>query len=117
VAKRYIADNNDSCRNAKHRQQRQNTLATYVHPVVGDLPVSEVGKAHLLQILEPIGKTKPETAGRLRGRIETVLDAATARELRSGENPARWRGHTGQLPMPICLRSWRDYAIVGQWLL
>lgn len=93
MAERYIADNQDNWRNAKHRQQWQNTLTTYVYPVVGDVPVSEVGKAHVLQILEPIWKTKPETASRLRGRIETVLDAATARELRSGENPARWRGH------------------------
>lgn len=93
VAERYIADNRDSWRNTKHRQQWENTLSTYVYPVIGHLPVADVGKAHVLQILEPIWKSKPETASRVRGRMETVLDAATARELRSGENPARWRGH------------------------
>jgi integrase len=93
VAERYIADNRDSWRNPKHRQQWENTLASYVYPVIGDMPVAEVGKAHILEILEPIWKTKPETASRIRGRIETVIDAATARELRTGENPARWRGH------------------------
>lgn len=93
VAERYIADNRDSWRNPKHRQQWENTLASYVYPVIGDMPVAEVGKAHVLEILEPIWKAKPETASRIRGRIETVIDAATARELRTGENPARWRGH------------------------
>ena len=93
VSERYIADNRDSWRNPKHRQQWENTLSTYVYPIIGDMPVAEVGKAHVLKILEPIWKAKPETASRIRGRIETVIDAATARELRTGENPARWRGH------------------------
>jgi integrase len=93
VAERYIADNRDSWRNPKHRQQWENTLGTYVYPVIGDLPVAEVGKSHVLEILEPIWKAKPETASRIRGRIETVIDAARARELRTSENPARWRGH------------------------
>lgn len=97
VAERYIASNRDSWRNPKHRQQWENTLSTYVYPVIGELPVAEVSKAHVLQILEPIWKAKPETASRIRGRIETVLDAATARELRSGENPARWRGHLAHI--------------------
>ena len=97
VAERYIASNRDSWRNPKHRQQWENTLSSYVYPVIGELPVNEVGKAHVLQILEPIWKVKPETASRIRGRIETVLDAATARELRSGENPARWRGHLAHI--------------------
>jgi integrase len=97
VAERYIADNRDSWRNAKHRQQWENTLSSYVYPVIGDLPINDVGTAHVLEILEPIWKTKPETASRIRGRIETVLDAAKARELRTGENPARWRGHIAQI--------------------
>ena len=75
----------------------RNTLATYVYPVMGDLPVAEVGTAHVLKILEPIWKAKPETASRIRGRIETVLDAAKARGYREGENPARWRGHIAQI--------------------
>lgn len=64
---------------------------------VGDLPVAEVGTAHVLQILEPIWKAKAETASRVRGRMETILDAAKARGYREGENPARWRGHIAQI--------------------
>jgi integrase len=97
VAEAYIAHNEHAWRNAKHHQQWRNTLATYVYPVIGDLPVAEVSTAQVLQILEPIWKTKPETANRVRGRIEAILDAAKAREYRSGENPARWRGHLAQI--------------------
>jgi integrase len=97
VADAHIAANEESWRNAKHRQQWSNTLTTYAYPVIGDLPVSEIRTAHVLQILEPIWKVKPETASRVRGRIETILDAAKARGYREGENPARWRGHIAQI--------------------
>lgn len=97
VAEAYIGANEASWRNDKHRQQWRNTLATYVYPVMGELPVAEIGTAHVLQILEPIWKDKPETASRVRGRIETILDAAKARGYRQGENPARWRGHIAQI--------------------
>lgn len=93
VAETYIGANEESWRNDKHRQQWKNTLATYVYPVIGDLPVAEVATSHVLQILEPIWKTKAETASRVRGRMETILDTAKARGYREGENPARWRGH------------------------
>lgn len=97
VAEAYIAANEASWRNSKHRQQWRNTLASYVYPVMGDLPVAAIGTAHVLKILEPIWQDKPETASRIRGRIETVLDAAKARGYREGENPARWRGHIAQI--------------------
>lgn len=97
VAEAYIGANEGSWRNDKHRQQWKNTLATYVYPVIGELPVAEVGTAHVLQILEPIWKAKAETASRVRGRMETILDAAKARGYREGENPARWRGHIAQI--------------------
>jgi len=97
VATAYIAANEDSWRNPKHRQQWRNTLSTYVYPVIGDLPVAEVETVHVLKILEPIWKGKAETASRIRGRIETVLDSAKARGYRHGENPARWRGHLAQI--------------------
>jgi integrase len=100
VAEAYIGANEASWRNGKHRQQWRNTLATYVYPIVGELPVAEVGTAHVLKILEPIWQDKPETASRIRGRIETVLDAAKARGYREGENPARWRGHIAQILPP-----------------
>ena len=97
VATTYIAANEESWRNPKHRQQWGNTLASYVYPVIGDLPVADVETAHVLKILEPIWKGKAETASRVRGRIETILDSAKARGYRHGENPARWRGHLAQI--------------------
>jgi integrase len=100
VAEAYIAANEASWRNDKHRQQWKNTLATYVYPVMGDLPVADIATAHVLKILEPIWREKPETASRIRGRIETVLDSAKARGYREGENPARWRGHIAQILPP-----------------
>jgi integrase len=97
MATAYIAANEESWRNPKHRQQWANTLTTYVYPVIGDLPVGEVDTGHVLKILEPIWKGKAETASRVRGRIETILDNAKARGYRQGENPARWRGHLAQI--------------------
>ena len=97
VAETYIGANEGSWRNDKHRQQWKNTLSTYVYPVIGDLPVAEVATAHVLQILEPIWTAKAETANRVRGRMETILDTAKARGYRDGENPARWRGHIAQI--------------------
>jgi hypothetical protein len=80
-------------RNPKHRQQWENTLQQYADPVIGNVLVRDVQLAHVMKILEPIWTTKTETATRVRGRIESVLDWATVRGFRSGENPARWRGH------------------------
>jgi integrase len=86
--------------NPKHRQQWSNTLDTYAMPHMGDLPVGDVGTAHVLAALEPIWRTKPETAQRVRGRVEVVLNYAKTREWRAGENPARWRGHLSNLLAP-----------------
>ncbi len=108
VSEAYMGSNGDSWRNDKHRQQWKNTLATYVYPVIGDLPVAEVNTAHVLQIIEPIWKAKAETASRVRGRIETILDAAKARGYREGENPARWRGHIAQI-LPARARLTRGH--------
>jgi integrase len=108
VAEDYITANEESWRNAKHRQQWTNTLATYVYPVIGELPVADIGTAHVLQILEPIWKAKAETASRVRGRMETILDAAKARGYRDGENPARWRGHIAQI-LPARARLTRGH--------
>jgi integrase len=88
----YIKAHGPGWRNPKHRQQWSNTLATYCSPVIGHLPVGAVDVGLVLQILEPIWTEKPETAGRVRGRIEIVLDWARARGHRTGENPARWKG-------------------------
>lgn len=108
VSEVYMESNWDSWRNEKHRQQWKSTMATYVYPVIGDLPVAEVGTTHVLQILEPIWRAKAETASRVRGRIETILDAAKARGYREGENPARWRGHIAQI-LPARARLTRGH--------
>lgn len=88
-------------RNQKHGEQWYNTLATYADPVIGSLPLDEIDTEHILKILTPIWHTRTETASRLRGRIEWVLASATTRKLRSGQNPAAWRGHLETvLPRP-----------------
>lgn len=97
AAEAYINAHCDGWRNPKHRSQWGNTLETYVYPFMGDLPVQDVGLEHVLAALEPIWKIKTETASRVRGRIETILDWATARRYRTGENPARWKGHLDHL--------------------
>lgn len=93
----YLASHAASWRNAKHRAQWGSTLETYAHPHLGDVPTADVATGHVLAALEPIWRVKPETAARLRGRIEAVLDYARARGWREGENPAAWRGHLCEL--------------------
>ncbi len=85
----YIRANEDGWKNAKHRQQWANTLKTYVLPVMGKLPVAQVDVADVKTALDPIWGRKHETATRVRGRIEQILDYATAHKYRTGENPAR----------------------------
>lgn len=84
-------------RNDKHAGQWTSTLEAYAHPILGDLPVAGVDTGLVLRVLEPIWTEKPETATRVRQRIEAVLDWATARGYRAGDNPARWRGHLDKL--------------------
>nr|WP_295977048.1 site-specific integrase [uncultured Agrobacterium sp.] len=97
AAERYVKAHAAGWKNLKHADQWRNTLATYADPVIGSLSVAKVDTAHIMQIIEPIWAEKTETASRVRGRIESVLDWATARRYRSGENPARWRGHLDKL--------------------
>jgi integrase len=96
-AEAYINSHRAGWRNGKHAGQRSATLATYAHPIIGALPVQAIDTGLVLKVIEPIWTTKPETAGRLRGRIENVLDFAKAGGHREGENPARWRGHLDKL--------------------
>ena len=101
AAERYIKAHSKTWKNAAHRQQWTATLKTYVYPVFGSLPVSEVRTPHVLKAIEPLWSAKPETASRIRGRIEKILDWAAARELRSrGDNPALWRGHLDKVLPP-----------------
>jgi integrase len=96
-AEAYIKAHRVGWRNGKHAAQWEATLATYAEPVVGTLSVQAIDTALVLKCLEPIWTEKPETAGRVRGRIEAVLDWAKVRGFRTGENPARWRGHLDKL--------------------
>jgi integrase len=97
AAENYIAAHRAGWRNAKHAAQWTTTLATYVNPVFGDLPVQTIDVALVMKVIEPLWKRAPETASRTRGRIEAVLDWAKVRGYRTGENPARWRGHLDHL--------------------
>lgn len=97
VAALYIAAHEAGWRNPKHRAQWASTLEAYAYPHMGDLPMGDVETAHVMAALEPIWRSKPETATRLRGRIEAVIDYAKARGWRTGENPARWRGHVANM--------------------
>jgi integrase len=93
----YIAAHKTGWKNPKHAAQWPSTLETYVYPVFGFLPVQAIDTGLVMKAIEPIWTTKPETASRVRGRIEAILDGAAARGYRQGENPARWRGHLDKL--------------------
>lgn len=101
AAARFIRQHRHAWINRKHTHQWIATLKTYARPVIGQLPVDQITTAHLLAILTPIWQTRTETAKRVQGRIERILDAARAQGHRSGDNPARWRGHLQSiLPSP-----------------
>ena len=92
-AEAFLEDKEKEWKNPKHRQQWRNTLQSYVYPFIGKLDVDEIELPHVLACLEPIWHSKTETAVRVRGRIETVLDWAQVRKYRKKENVARWKGH------------------------
>ena len=97
--------------NIKHANQWDATLRMYAYPVIGDLPVAAVNAQLILKVLQPIWTTKSETAVRLRGRIERVLDWATSAGYRTGDNPARWRGHLDNLlAKPSKIRTVQHHA-------
>lgn len=122
AALKYIAAHEASWRSDKHRSQWRNTLRDHVSPIIGSLPVRSIDTALVLKVLEPIWQTKTETAGRVRARIEVVLDWAKVRGYRTGENPARWRGHLDHL-LPakskikrVAHHSALPYAEIGTFL-
>jgi integrase len=118
VADGYLAVHEIGWRNGKHRQQWKNTLASYAYPHMGAVPVADVNTAHVMTVLEPIWRSKPETASRLRGRIESVLDYAKARGWRTAENAARWRGHVeNMLPKRTKVRAVVHHAALPwRWI-
>lgn len=109
-AEAYIAAHRDGWKNPKHAKQWDATLEAYAYPMFGDLPASRVDVALVTQVLDPIWKTKTETASRLRGRIEAILDWAKTRGYRDGENPARWRGHLENVfPLRSAVRTVKHF--------
>jgi integrase len=96
-AQDYYDAHEGDWKNPKHKVQFLSTLREYAYPHIGKLPVAEVNTALVLRCIEPIWKDKRETASRVRGRIERVLDYATVRGYRTGDNPARWDGHLSEV--------------------
>ena len=97
AAATYMATHRVAWKNDKHAAQWTSTLETYAYPLLGELSIQAVDTTLVMKVIEPIWAKKPETANRVRGRIETILDWATVRGYRQGENPARWRGHRDKL--------------------
>jgi integrase len=113
AAAQFLEAHEGTWKNPKHRQQWRNTLATYAAPVLGGLPVAEIGAPEVVKVLDPIWQDKPETAFRVRGRIERILDWAKVRGYRAGENPARWRGYLDKVfPARAKLRKVKHHAAV-----
>ena len=93
----YIESHKDGWKNAKHVSQWKNTLNTYAYPVIGHLPVQQIDIDLVLKVIQPIWRTKTETASRVRQRIENILDWATVMKYRQGDNPALWRGRLDKI--------------------
>jgi integrase len=107
----YIKTHEASWKSAVHRQQWRNTLKTYVYPIIGGVPVADIDTALAMRVLESIWSKIPETASRVRGRCECIIDWAKAREYRTGENPFRWRGHLDKLlPAKTKVRKVQHHA-------
>jgi integrase len=107
----YIAERQAGWTNPKHAGQWTSTLETYAKPVLGDLRVDRIETDHVLAVLRPIWATKTETASRVRQRVEAVLDSATVQKKRTGDNPARWRGHLAViLPKPTAVTKVENFA-------
>jgi len=117
-AEAYMESHAAGWKNAKHRWQWRNSLELYVYPAFGSTAVGAIGIDHVMKVLDPIWATKTETASRLRGRIEAILDWAAVRGYREGDNPARWRGvkHYPALPfadLPAFMAKLRTQAVTS----
>ncbi len=110
-AERFLDAHTSAWSNPKHRAQWRATLSSYAYPKFGDTAVDQIDTAAVLDVLAPLWETKSETASRLRGRIERVLDWARVHGHREGENPARWRGHLqALLPAPSKVKRPQHHA-------
>jgi integrase len=111
AAKQYYTQHERKWRNAKHSGQFLSTLRTYAFPKIGRLSIADIDTGQVLRCIEPIWHEKTETASQVRGRIEKVLDWATVRGFRTGDNPARWRGHLSELlPAPEKIQKPKHHA-------
>ena len=111
VATEFIANKRPGWRNAKHADQWTSTLRKYVYPVFGNVPVDQVDTDMVSKVLQPIWHPKTETAKRVRSRIDQILASAKVRGLRSGDNPAQWKGHLDAiLNKPSKIRKVRNHA-------
>jgi integrase len=114
VTSRYFAAQQGGWRSVRHRAIWRASVANHVEHLIGKLPVEKIDTSLVLRVLEPLWQTKPETASRLRGRIEAILSYAIARGWRDGPNPAVWRGHLQRmLPAPRKLRPVEHFAALG----
>ena len=114
ATKQFLGDHETTWKNEKHRQQWRNTLTAYASPTLGSLSVASIGTPEITKLLDPIWKKKPETASRVRGRIERILDWSKVRGYRDGENPARWRGHLDKIfPAHGKVRRVKHHAAVA----
>jgi integrase len=110
-AEAYMEAHEPSWKNAKHREQWHSTLRRFLYPKFGGVAVSSVTTDLVLEAVQPIWLSMPETASRVRGRIEVIIDWAKARGAFSGENPARWRGHLANLlPKPSKVANVEHHA-------
>lgn len=114
AALELIASKRHGWKNAKHAAQWTSTLESYVFPKIGQVQVSKIETADVISTLTPIWSDKPETANRVRQRIEAVIDYASALGIRTGDNPARWRGHLDHLlPKPKKVRAVKHHAALS----
>lgn len=115
IVEKYLEAKLAEFRSEKHRKQWRATLDTYAVPVIGHLPAQNIQVTDVIAVLKPIWEEKTETASRLRGRIEKVLSWATVNELRSGDNPARWRGNLSEvLPKPNKIATVKHHPALAQ---
>jgi integrase len=118
----YMAAHRPSWRNPIHARQWETSLKTYVSPIIGKLPVNLITTDHVMKALEPIWHSKTDTAKRVRGRIETVLNYATVRKHRHGDNPARWNGFLSELLArpsrlaPVQHHAAQDYRTIAEFM-
>ena len=114
ATKKFMDARSHEWKNLKHSAQWRNTLTEYAYPVIGKMFVRHITREHVLQVLEPIWVSKTETASRVRGRIENVLDWARVKGYRSGENPALWRGNLDHLlAKPSAVKPVKHHAALS----